>query len=232
MIINLNADFVSAEFVKLNARGKNPEKIDIVEISFNKEALIGFAKNLLWMYEDIDKNKRFYVCTDPLGGVPSGNQIVGFYLTSSSPTLILDVNSLDCEKTIKYDDRNTIHPKSKIKKLIEILPPVDDGLMEEYEIGFRNLLKMTLYNKNHMDITKDFYEVFFQINYEGLKNLALMLMKLADSYKEEEEYILAQVGEYNEICNSGIILTCDSLPVKLKFGNLGCVYDYEPDFGQ
>lgn len=230
MIINLNAGFVSTEFAKLNVRGKHIEEIDVVELSFSKEALIGFAKNLVWMYEDIDKDKRFYVCTDPLGGVPSGNQIVGFYLTSDSPAFIFDVNSLDCGKTINYDGRNTIYLESKIKKWIEILPPTRDDLLEVYELGFRNLSKITVYNKDHVDISKDFYEVSFQINYEGLKNLAILLMRLVDSYKEGNEYIFAQAGKDDSAGNLGVVLTYDSLPLKLKFCNLGCVYDFEPDF--
>lgn len=232
MIINLNASVDSTEFVKLNVRGKSIEEVDIVEFSFNKEALIGFAKNLIWIYEDINKNKKFYVCTDPLGGVPSGNQVIGFYLTANSPTFIFSINSLDCDKKMKCDVRNAIHQKSQTRKCIEILPPMDDSLIEEYELGFKNIARITIYNKNHMDITKYFYEVTFQINYEGLKNLAIILMQLADSYKDGKEYIFAQLGIDNNACAFGIVLTHDSLPVKLKCDNLGSVYDFEPDFGQ
>lgn len=231
MIIDLGANVDSYEFAKVSVRGKNIETIDIVEFSFSKEALIGFAKNLVWMYEDIDRNKKFYVCTDPLGGVPSGNQAVGFYLTADSPTLIFDVNSLDCENEVKCE-KGITYPKPQIKKCIKILPPVDDSLLEEYELGFRNLARISLYDKKYRDISKNFYEVSFQINYEGLKNLGIMFMKLADRYEEGNEYIFAQVGQNCDTCDPGIVLTYDSLPVKLKFSNLGCVYDFESDFGQ
>lgn len=232
MIINLNESANSCEFIKVNVQDKNVEEIDIVEISFSKEALVGFAKSLIWMYEDTDENEKFYFCTDPLGGVPSGNQVVGFYLTTGSPVLTFDVNSLDCD-AIKYDDENTVYTKSQIKKFIEILPPaLDATLMEEYELGFRNLSKITLYNKNQIDISENYYEVFFKINYGGLKNLAIVLLKLADGYKEGKEYILAQTGKNSKLYEWGIALTHDSLPVKLKLCNLGSVYDYEADFGQ
>lgn len=231
MIIDLNANVDSCEFAKVSVQGKNIETVDMVEISFSKEALIGFAKNLVWMYEDIDKNRKLYVCTDPLGGIPAGNQVVGFYLTASSPTLIFDVNSLDYDDELRYGDRNAINLSSKIKKCIEILPPVDDSLMEEYELGFRNIVDISLYNKSYEDITRDFYEIRFQINYEGLKKLAIMMMKLADSYKEGKEYTLAQVDKDSKSSNLGIILISNSLPVKIKLCNLGCVYDFEPDFG-
>ena len=88
MIINLGDNFESYDFVKVSANGRNIENIKTVEFTFNKEGLIGFAKNLVWLYEDMDVNKKFYVSTDPLGGVPSGNQVIGFYLTADSPILV------------------------------------------------------------------------------------------------------------------------------------------------
>lgn len=219
MIINLSGNVDCCEYVKVTARGTNVETIDSVEFSFSKEALVGFAKNLIWMYEDIDINKKFYVCTDPLGGVPSGNQVVGFYLTTGSPILTLRVNSLDYQHGIKNSNTN----QSSGAKCIEILPPASDDLIEEYELGFRNLAGISIHNKNHMDISTDIYEVFLEINYGGLKNLAILLLKLADRYEEGAEYFFQQASE--------ITLTPDSLPVKLKLNNLGNVYDYEPRFG-
>lgn len=220
MIIDLNGNVDLCEYAKVTVRGINIETVDIVIFSFSKEALIGFAKNLIWMYEDIDINKEFYVCTDPLGGVPSGNQVVGFYLTADSPTLTFKVNSLNDRRGIK--NRNV--SQSRRENCIEILPPASDDFIEEYELGFRNLAGITIHNKSNVDISKDIYEVFLEINYEGLKNLAILLMKLADDYKEGTEYILKQVDE--------IILASDSLPVKIKLANLGNVFDYEPGFGQ
>ena len=73
MIINLNDNFDICEYIKVSAHGKNVETIDIVEISFSKEALMGFAKNLIWIYEDIDINKKFYVCTDPFRTICQGH---------------------------------------------------------------------------------------------------------------------------------------------------------------
>lgn len=61
MIIDLNAYVDSCEFAKVSVQGKNIEVVDMVENSFSKEALVGFAKNLVWMYEDIDKNRKLYV---------------------------------------------------------------------------------------------------------------------------------------------------------------------------
>lgn len=222
MIINLCDNIDLCEYIKVSAHGKNVETIDVVEFYFSKEALIGFAKNLTWMYEDIDINEKFYVCTDPLGGIPSGNQVIGFYLVANSPILTFKVNSLDYPHGIK---NNNITQNLK-KKCIEILPPAATDFIEEYELGYRNLAGISVYNKSHINISKDIYEIFFEINYDGLKNLAIVLMKLADNYEEGAECIIGQEN------NSGVILTSDSLPVKLRLKNLGSVYDYEPKFGQ
>lgn len=226
MIINLSEGVDLCEYVKVSAHGKNVEIINFIEISFSKEALIGFAKNLIWMYEDLDINKEFYVCTDPLGGVPSGNQVVGFYLTTGSPILTFKVNSIKNHNGQKNNSMGR-YQNPKTEKSIEILPPsLDDKCIEEYELGFRNLAEISIYDKNHMDISKDIYEVFFEINYGGLKNLAILLIKLADNYQEGAEHTIGQANSLE------IILTRDSLPLKLKCSNLGSVYDYEPEFGQ
>ena len=96
-------------------------------------------------------------------------------------------------------------------------------LDEEYEVGFRNLAKISLFDKNGVDISPYVYEIIFEINYSGFPRLAALLMKMADNFQEGMEYVIEKDG-------SEILLTPDSLPVKLKCSNLGSVYDYEPEF--
>lgn len=230
MIIDLNNDINSHQYIRVSVQDKDINIIDNIEISFSKEAIIGFAKNLIWMYEDISADRKFYVCTDPLGGVPSGNQVLGFYLTANSPILTFNVNSLEYDEEYKID--NKLDLKVQPQKYIEILPPVDDCFLEEYEVGFRNIADIALYDKDRVNISNKFYEIFFEINYEGLKNLAVMLMKLADCYQEGKEYIFNRIGREKQSCDLGIGLTHDSLPLKIRYKNLGSVYDYEPDFGK
>ncbi len=228
MIINLGDNFESYDFVKVSANGRNIENIKTVEFTFNKEGLIGFAKNLVWLYEDMDVNKKFYVSTDPLGGVPSGNQVIGFYLTADSPILVFKVNSLFLCNSLKRVNKVNVRKKTKMKKLINILPPTDDSYMEEYELGYRNLGRILLYDDKDKNITNKYYEIFLEINYEGLKNLAIFLLKIADAYHEGDEYYLNLAD--GGICNFGIVLTDDSLPVRFKCSNLGRITDYEPKF--
>jgi len=232
MLINLSDDIETYEYIKVGVHGKNIEKIGVVEFSFSKDALVGFAKNLIWMYEDIDINKKFYVCTDPLGGVPSGNQVVGFYLKANSPAFVFKVNSLEYDKELNLNNKDKFCQYSENKKVIEILPPLNDNIVEDYETGFRNIANISIYDKKCVDISKNFYEVLFEINYKGLKNLAILFMKLANSYREGKEYVVEQIVQDGYLNGSGIVLTYDSLPVIFKCKNLGCAYDYEPGFGQ
>lgn len=229
MVLNLGNNIDVCEFIQLSIKGKAVDTIDCVMMSFSKEALIGFAKNLVWLYEyyeDAYFNEMFYVCTDPLCGVPSGNQVIGFYLTPGSPVLTFKVNSIKKNKGINKRNIAKEPENAKTLKCIEVLPPAEeDYCIEEYELGFRNVSKISIYDKNNRDITQNFYEIFFEVNYEGLKNLAIFLMKLADNYKEGAEYVIGH--GYNE----EITLTEDSLLLKLKCCNLGSVYDYEPKFG-
>lgn len=73
MIIDLNGNVDWCEYAKVTVRGMDVETIGNVEFSFIKEALIGFAINLIWLYEDIDSNKEFYVCTDPFRTICQGH---------------------------------------------------------------------------------------------------------------------------------------------------------------
>ena len=225
MVINLSEDVDWCEYVEVVAYGKNIGNINLVELSFSREALMGFAKNLIWTYEDIGIDDKFYICTDPLGGVPSGNQAVGFYLTADSPTLIFSINAIDHFNRKKYHKLVDMQQSVRMEKAIEIVSPSDGVLLEEYELGFRNIVKIALYDKDNNDITSNFHEVHFKINYEGLKNLAILLLKLFDNYKEGMDCF---IGCDN---NLEVILTDDSLPIKLKCRDLGNAYDYEVTFG-
>lgn len=133
------------------------------------------------------------------------------------------INSL---KNCNEVRNSIIENKLTCCRYIEISSPEEDDVIEEYELGLRNIAKILLYDKNNVDITENIYEVSFEINYEGLKNLAVILLKLADNYQEGAEYI------FNSTNGSGIILTADSLQLKIRCGDLGNVYDYEPKFGQ
>lgn len=230
MKIKLNSSSILYEIAKVNVSEINNVEISYIEMSFNKDALIGFAKNLIWMYEDIEKNRKFYVCTDPLGGVPSGNQVLGFYLTKNSPILVFRINYLNDYDAIKCLD-NEIQPKLRTEKCIEVLPPLADNDLEDYEIGFKNIADIKIYSNNNIDISGNINEVLFEINYEGLKKLAIIMFKLAENFDIGKEYDIAILDKNDILIESEIVLTSDSIPLKLKCVDIGSVYDYEPNFG-
>jgi hypothetical protein len=233
MILELNNSVLLREPAELSLKGKgNTALAENIKISFSKEGLVGFAKNLIWLYEDISSNRNVYFCTDPLGKVPQGNQTLGFFLTPDSPTLTLQINFLDKETGVLCDNAKDIDIRKKsYRQCIEIAQPLDETSIEEYELGLRNMAKIRVISKENEDITKDFFEVFFKINYDGLRDFATMLLILADNYVEGKEYLIAKEKETFEGYNLGIILTQESKKGILGCNDLGCVYDYDINFG-
>lgn len=235
MIINLNNSVLLKELAELSASGvAGTDKNNRVEIIFSKEALIGFATNLIWMYEDIDKNKRAHIHIDPLGKKDiSGNQALGFFLTPSSPSLVVVVNDLresDCYYR-KWENYKEINIRNEIRKSINIKEPAYDDSIEEYELGYSNIADIAIYNQENMNITGDYMQVVFKINYEGLKDFATMLLIFANNYRIGNEYQLANINQKNFEYNMGVMLSSKSCEMTLKCKELGCVYDYEPEFG-
>lgn len=234
MIINLNKSILLKEFAELSI--SSVEGIDEqyrIEITFSKEGLIGFATNLIWMYEDIDKNKKCHIHIDPLGGKNiSGNQPLGFFLTSSSPSLVISINNLSDYCDIKCENYKEINIKKEIEKSIEIKEPASYESIEGYELGCNNIADIAIYNKENYNITnKDYMQVVLKLNYDGLKDLATMLLILANNYKEDESYKLANINQKEFEYNMGIILNSNSCEAILKCKGLGCIYDYESNFG-
>lgn len=62
-------------------------------MSFSPEAILGFATEMIWLYEDIG-NRKLMINTNPLGIDPAPNQVMGFYLSSNNPPLMMKVNTL------------------------------------------------------------------------------------------------------------------------------------------
>lgn len=228
MIIDLNKLSDTCEYFKVSV-SKNSEKISYVQMDISRDALVGFAKNLIWMYEDIDKNKQFYICADPLGGEVSGCEINGFFLAKNSPILVFRVNYPNNNLKGTY---RRLYSKIDIDgetKIVEVKRPLHYSIPEDYELNDSNLARITLYDAENKDITNQYYEVFFDLSYEGIKNMAIVLLRLLDAYQENIEYIF-KYSEFIDDCE--IVLTDDSLPFKIKCCDLGYISDYEPRPGK
>ena len=60
-----------------------------IEFTHSHEAIIGFATELLWLYEDINNSRELIISTNQLQVDPSPSQAIGFYLTPNSPVFVL-----------------------------------------------------------------------------------------------------------------------------------------------
>lgn len=58
MIFKLKETVKISQFAEIFVVGNNENNSLSVEFTFSKDALLGFATNLIWMYEDIDSKKN------------------------------------------------------------------------------------------------------------------------------------------------------------------------------
>lgn len=236
MKINLTRSVPLKELCRISARGYTTNIAESIEFTFSHEAIVGFATELLWLYDDINENRKLDLCTRQLRVDSAPNQVLGFYLTPSSPMLMIVVNSLKREDSgYEYKNWKEIYMKEKnINQHYEIREPSNekDGLLvvEPYELRWKNIINITIFDGEKNDITKYHDTVIFEINYEGIKELATMLLVWAYNSKEGDEYLLSRIGELVCGYNLGVILTKDSIPTTFKCHDLGSAYDYDPRF--
>lgn len=233
MIIDLNNETNINEISELQLSGHNIGKNCKIEFTFSKEALIGFATNLIWTYEEINNKKMIHFHIDPLEGESSGNQALGFFLTPQSPYLVVQVNGIHhiFSEIDKYKQCKSISIRQGVCKKYEIKDPACDESIEQYELGLRNVASIKVLNQDYKDITSKCVQIVLKINYDTLKQFATMLLVLANNYSYKCEYLLANLKQERLQFNMGIIFTKESPEMVIKCHDLGCVYDYDPNFG-
>lgn len=232
MIIDLNDEAVIKEVSELRLSGKNVGEEDKVEFIFSREALIGFATNLIWIYEEINSKKMCHFHVDPLGGEISGNQALGFFLTPQSPPLVVQINGIHfdlCEK--QWKQCRSIPIRQGESEKYEVKAPARDESIEEYELGLRNVVSIKVLAQDGRDISSECVQAVLKMNYDTLKQFAAMLLVLANNDSYGCEYVLANLKQEKLQFNMGLLFTKDSPEMVVKCQDLGCVYDYEPDFG-
>jgi len=234
MIIKLNEAVKISEFAEIIIMGNNINNNLKVEFTFSKDALLGFATNLIWMYEDINPQKRIHMHIDPLLGDIPGNQALGFFLTPQSPSMVLNVNGIEDSQVhdMNSNKYKEIYIKHEFVKEFEVKEPAADESIEDYELGFNNIANIKILDSSHMDVTNNQMQIIFNINHKGLKDFASMLLVLANNYENQQEYMLAHVKQKEQQYNMGILLSENSNDVILKCDYLGCVYNYDLQFGQ
>lgn len=234
MIINLTKSVPLKEWCKITVDGYATDTAQWIEFTLSHEAIIGFATELLWMYEDINDNRKLVVSTNQLQIDPSPSQAVGFYLTPNSPMLVLKVNSLMERKDKGYEYKNwkEINIRTKnTNQYYKVKDPSDEAgeviTLESYELSKKNIMSIRIFNVEGDDITKYYSTVIFEINRKGIKEFATMLLVWANNYKEGDEYILPHIDKSDCGDNLGIILDHNSISTKFKCHDLGTAYDYD-----
>lgn len=235
MIINLSQSVLLKDPCRILAVNFNSEKIERIDFSFSREALLGFATELLLLYSDINEQNKMILTTNPLKIDPAPNQILGFYLTPTSPTFVIKINYLD----------ETSITDAKVKKAKEIIIRKKEAnlyynintsseedendciCLESYELFRRNIVDIAVVNKNGENISNKLSAITLELNRQGIKSFANMLLVLANNCDTETEYLLFQDNSVEYGYNMGIVLTQDSIPSKLIIRDLGTVDDYD-----
>lgn len=239
MLINLTKSVKLKEICKISFTGHNSEKTGFVMFELSQDAMLGFATELIWLYDDIQRDERMIISTHQLKVDPAPSQTLGFYLTPNSPMLVIKVNSLSGEVN-EYIDYEEINIRRKnTNQYYNVRQPDEEAeleyegfiCLEPYELSRRNIINIRILDKNKNDVVSNYGMVVFEINYNGIKDFATMLLVLANNYKEGQEYPLAHVSQVQDGYNLGIMLVEDSVQAIIKCANLGASYDYDSRIG-
>lgn len=235
MIINLTQSVPLKEICRISAMGHGSENAELIEFEVSHEALIGFATELIWLYEDMRGGERMVISANQLKTDPSPNQVLGFYLTPNSPMLVVKINSLP-EEGYECKNYKEINIKTRnVNQYYNVKEPDEENsleyngfiCLESYELSRKNIINIRVLNKDKEDVTPCYNTVFFEINHRGIKEFATMLLVLANNYKDGQEYQFAHIDQVYDGYNLGIILVKDSIQAKLKCVDLGTAYDYD-----
>lgn len=238
MIINLSQSVILKDPCRILAVNYNSEKIERIDFSFSREALQGFATELLLLYSDINEQNKMILTTNPLKIDPAPNQILGFYLTPTSPTFVIKINYLDetsiTDEKVKNAKEIIIRKKeANLYYKINTSSEEDENdciCLESYELFRRNIVDIAVVNKNGENISNKLSAITLELNRQGIKSFANMLLVLANNCDTETEYLLFQDNSVEYGYNMGIVLTQDSIPSKLIIRDLGTVDDYDERF--
>ncbi len=231
MKINITQSIRLEDYCRIKVNDSLKDEVGEIIVTFSSEAILGFATELLWLYEDIG-DKKAQIETHQLGIDPSPSQAMGFYLTPSSPMLYLKINCLENEKFNRSDDIifHEIDIKNKnSNQYFDVRSPEADNeylYLEAYEIGRKNIVDISVFNKHGIDMTECCNVISIELNKDGLKNLATMLFIWLNNL-EQPEYLLVKEGQREIGYHLGVILTCDSVSTKFRCSDLGQINQYD-----
>jgi hypothetical protein len=234
MFIDLTRNIIPKEYMRVNVVNNSTDEVGELTFTFNREAILGFATEMLFLYDDINDYQKNNITTHPLKTDPCPNQAIGFYLTPESPSFMLKINSLqiDNKEISNIENKHNIivnnanlNEKYYINTDIEF--DSEEMIIESYELSRRNILDISIKNSNGIDITDKCSAVVLEINKQGIKDFATSLLIWSNNTNDQIEYLIAKDDKNKEETNFGAILTSDSVAIKVRSGELGSIYDYD-----
>ena len=206
-----------------------------VHMKMSREAMIGFATHAKRMAVDYIKDQKYHLHTDPLGNL-SGNQPMGFFLTNRSPSLILSFNDMFQdyfvlnENQLNNTKRLVINESSFRDYPIQKAP--SDNSLEAFEIGFRNIAEVEIFNEAGENITQNGYDVILKLSEQALLGLSSEFIKLSHNFVSGKRYEISYLKHNNEQYELGFHLLPTSCRLTIVCEELQNVYFYEPRFGK
>lgn len=229
---NKKGDIVNLTNSIFYVQGKDITKDNCtIKFIMSKEAMIGFATNTLRIINSTDYKFSYHWHVDPLSN-PKGNQTLGFFLTSDSPSFILMYN----QHLANYTERNfKLSEEVRIVDFnfyYEVPLEIKEKTYDEYEIGFSNIMRIIVFDENMEDITKKCVNVILHIDRDSLKQMAKFLLRYSNESTVIGEVKVPSVDEEKCNYNTGIYTEVGSCRVEFELSNLGNVFDYEESFGK
>lgn len=223
---------IITDFAEIQIHGKNVMSDNCeVYLKMSKEALIGFATYAVRIATTTEETYKFHWQVDPLGN-PCGNQPLGFFLTSDSPSFVLMYNQ--AEKLVSNEEIICKEIEDKIKMNFEYEVPLEvkDNAYEPFEIGFENIAEIKIIDNNGIDVTNDCVSVVLKINKTGLFKFGVSMLRIAHNYFKDNEYRVYSINKIEDMYNMGIALVEKSSKLRIKCCDFGNVLSYEPNFGK
>ena len=161
MVIKISQSVELKEFCKIYLISALDISPDCIELSFSQAAMVGVATSLLWMYDDLNDNQKRNISTHPLQIDPAPNQALGFYITPSSPTLMVKINSLEDKglkdkACIKWKEIDIKWKNQNQNQYYNVLNPIDLEpeviTLESFELCGKNIIDIKVLDIKEQDI--------------------------------------------------------------------------------
>ncbi len=211
--------------------GSDISKSCKVILNLSKEALIGFSHEAIRLANLFPENCHIHV--EPLGTSLS-SQSMGFFLTPSSPDLVVYCENQGTLIDYGVDKMNCVYKGKKnfntlnLKYLIDM--EFDSDFVESYNIGFNNVAEMKVLKEGE-DFTRK-CTVMLKLSKNALLGLGTQLIRLAHNFDSSNNYFVEPINDGNLSCSIGFFLTPKSASLAVGCRNFNNVFYYDKDFGR